>query len=388
MGRMAAEIAALLSDRDLLPPGSGADLALRVQALRQADRQVPRGRLEQARKLARQIVQRARSADDQADADPGLLLALAFPDRVAQARGGRGRFRLANGRGAWLGEDDALAGSSWLVAAELDGQAREARIFLAAEIDIGALETALGARIETRDVVDWDDQRGRILARRQRCLGALVLKDELLAQPDAATLEAGLLAAVRRKGINSLPWSESARQWQARVRRLNAIWPEDWPKVDDEALLERLEDWLLPFLAGARRWADVEKLDLMNALNSLLDYPQQQALAQLMPTRLEIPTGRSVAIDYTAEGGPVLAAKLQSLLGWRASPTVARGRIPIVVHLLSPAGRPLAVTADLASFWANAYPEVRKDMRGRYPKHPWPEDPLTATASETTKRRS
>jgi ATP-dependent helicase HrpB len=404
MSRMSAELAALLSDRDLLPPGSGSDLALRLQALRHADRGVPRGRLAQARKLARQIAQRARFDNDRdghrddnrhdkrhdkrAHEDPGLLLALAFPDRVAQARGGRGRFRLANGRGAWLAEDDALAGSDWLVAAELDGQAREARIFLAAAVDPAAIESALSGQIETREVVDWDDQRGRVAARRQRCLGRLVLDETLLEQPGSATLEAGLLGAVRRKGIASLPWTEATRQWQARVGRLNSIWPEDWPKVDDDTLLERLDDWLLPFLAGARRWADVEKLDLINALNSLLDYPQQQALAQLMPIRLEIPTGRSVAIDYMAEGGPVLASKLQSLFGWKTSPTVARGHIPIVVHLLSPAGRPLAVTADLASFWANAYPEVRKDMRGRYPKHPWPEDPLSARPLDGVKRRA
>lgn len=387
--KLAAELAALLSDRDLLSPGSGTDLSLRIHALRQGAPGLPRARLEPARKLARQLSAGSASGASTSE-DIGQLLALAFPDRIAQARGGRGRFLLANGRGAFLPEDDALAGQPWLVAAELDGQAREARIFLAAAIDPAVLEETLAAHIEPIELADWDDRRGTIVARRQRRLGALVLEERELGQPGRATLEAGLVAALRRKGIASLKWTPAARQWQARVELLRSLWPQAWPAVDDQSLLATLEDWLLPFLAGARRWSDVEKVDLNTALNNLLDYGQQQSLTVLAPTRIEIPTGRQVTIDYTAEGGPVLATKLQSVFGWKASPTVAGGQVPIVLHLLSPAGRPLAVTADLASFWANAYPAVRKDTRGRYPKHPWPEDPLSALPREGVKhpRRS
>ena len=386
-GRLAAELAALLSDRDPLPPGSGADLGLRIRALRQGGSGLPRARLEPARKLARQLLSRS-AGEPGREENIGQLLALAFPDRIAQARGSRGRFLLANGRGALVPEDDALAGQPWLVAAELDGQAREARIFLAAAVDQSVLEQTLGRHIEQFELADWDDRRGTIVARRQRRLGALVLEERQLDRPSAETLEAGLVSAIRRKGLASLNWTPVARQWQARIELLRTLSPGEWPMVDDQTLLTKLEDWLLPFLAGARRWSDVDKVDLGTALNNLLGYEQQQSLSTLTPIRIEIPTGRQVLIDYCAKGGPVLATKLQSVFGWKASPTVARGQVPIVLHLLSPAGRPLAITADLASFWATGYPEVRKDMRGRYPKHPWPEDPTTATPAEGVKKKT
>jgi ATP-dependent helicase HrpB len=184
-----------------------------------------------------------------------------------------------------------------------------------------------------------------------------------------------------------LPWNDASRQWCARVRLLARTFPGDWPEVDDDALLATLETWLSPFLVGMQRWADLARMNLLPALNSLLDYRQQQQLDELAPGALTIPTGQSVSLDYTADNGPVLAAKLQALFGWTETPRVAGGRVPVVIHLLSPAQRPLAVTADLGSFWRNAYPEVRKDMRGRYPKHPWPEDPFTAEPQQGTKKR-
>ena len=384
---LAAELAALLSDRDLLGPAAGTDITRRIDALRGKGERVARGRLARARKLAGQIAGGNTDHANDVETDVGRLLALAFPDRIARARGGRGRFRLSNGRGAFMFEDDPLAGEGWLVAAELDGQARESRIFLAAAIDPAVLETDLADHMTTETSADWDDKRGTVIARRQRKLGSVVLESTELDRPDPATIQAGLLAAVRRKGLDALPWNESARQWQARVNLLHGLRPERWPGVNDEALLESLEDWLAPFLAGMSRWRDIEQLDLAGALNAVLDHDRQRDLARLAPTHLEIPTGRRVRVDYTAEGGPVLATKLQSVFGWRQSPKIADGRIPVVLHLLSPAQRPLAVTADLASFWTNAYPEVRKDMRGRYPKHPWPEDPLTASPAEGTRRR-
>ena len=385
-GRLAAELAALLSDRDLMPPASGSDLALRLEALRHGHARVSLARMKPVRQLSDTLSRGESKARTDKAPSIGELLALAFPDRVAQARGGRGRFLLSNGRGAFLPEDDPLAGADWLVAAELDGQAREARIFLAAAISQGGLESVLKARIKDIETAEWDEARGRVVALRQRRLGALVLAQSELAQPPAAVLEAGLLAAVRAKGLDALPWTPAARQWQGRVNCLQRLCPEDWPSVDDASLLETLEDWLGPFLHGARKWRDIERLNLQSALKSRLEPARWSELDRLAPVSLRIPTGRMVELDYQTEGGPVLATKLQSVFGWKTTPSIADGKLPVVLHLLSPAGRPLAVTADLASFWANAYPEVRKDMRGRYPKHPWPEDPLDAPAMEGVKK--
>ncbi|MCC5865390.1 MAG: ATP-dependent helicase HrpB [Wenzhouxiangella sp.] len=385
-GQLAAELSALLSDRDLLGPGHGADMYLRLQALRHGQAGLPKGRLKQARELARRLSKASKSGREIGEENIGALLVLAFPDRIGQARGARGRYRLSNGRGASLAEDDALAGSQWLVAAELDGQAREARIFLAASVEQAQIEALFKDKIETVETADWDERRGTVVARRQRRLGALVLDEQELDRPDPTTIEAGLLAAVRSKGLESLPWTNAARQWQARVELLRSLWPNDWPAVDDASLAARLDEWLQPYLAGLRRWLDMENLDLLSVLSGQLDHGQRQRLAELAPASLTIPTGREVRLDYQAEGGPVLATKLQSVFGWDCSPRVAGGKVPVVLHLLSPARRPLAITADLGSFWTNAYPEVRKDMRGRYPKHPWPEDPVSAVASDGVKR--
>ncbi|TVS11074.1 MAG: ATP-dependent helicase HrpB [Wenzhouxiangella sp.] len=383
----AAELAALLSDRDLLPPGSGSDLALRVQALHRAWPGVSRGRRNAARQLADALSRGSGDAPPARTGSIGKLLAFAFPDRIARSRGGRGRFLLSNGRGASLPEDDPLAGEEWLVAAELDGKARDSRIFLAASITHEDIEAVLGRRIRVEETADWDEARGRVVARRRRLLGALVLQETELERPSAAVHEAGLLAAIRSRGLDRLAWTESTRQWRARVACLHRLWPDEWPAVDDAALLRSLPDWLGRFVHGARSWREIENLDLRPALRSLIEPGRWQALDELAPAAMLLPTGRKVALDYTGQGGPVLATKLQSVFGWTATPTVARGRVPVVLHLLSPAGRPLAVTSDLASFWANAYPEVRKDMRGRYPKHPWPEDPLSAPPSHGVKRR-
>ena len=214
----------------------------------------------------------------------------------------------------------------------------------------------------------------------------MILAENELPKPAAALIEQALLNAVRKVGLQSLPWTDSATQWCSRVGLLAKQFPDEWPDVSDAALLASLEDWLLPFLSGMQRWSDLKNLNLINALQALLDYPQQQQLNTLAPAALTIPTGQTIRLDYTAENGPVLAAKLQALFGWTQTPTVAAGKVAVVIHLLSPAQRPLAVTADLENFWRNVYPEVRKDIRGRYPKHPWPEDPFTAQAQQGVKR--
>ncbi|MBL3556280.1 MULTISPECIES: ATP-dependent helicase HrpB [Marinobacter] len=390
-GYLAAELAALLEERDLAGRSSGADMQERVRILRnQAGRHgVDAARVKAiAKSVSRLAGQLARPSEVPADDEVGRLLALAYPDRVARKRRGEvPRYQLSNGRGAVLRDDDPLARHQWLATAELDGMAREATIYLAAPVDPALLEQDLATHIHEQDEAVWDDSRGTVIARRVRKLGQLVLEEKALPTPSAELVQQGLLAAVRKKGVKSLPWIPAAEQWLARVALLARCFPGDWPDVSEEWLADNLDTWLGPFLTGLSRWRDLEKLNLHQVLASLLDYQQQTTLEDLAPTRLTIPTGQQVTLDYTAENGPVLAAKLQALFGWTETPTVARGRVPVVIHLLSPAQRPLAVTADLASFWRNAYPEVRKDMRGRYPKHPWPEDPFSAEASQGTKKR-
>lgn len=392
LGGPAAALAALLEDRDLLGPGAGADMHERIRVFygERRDGMVDAARIKAVRKAADRLGESPTAGDPvPPETEVGRLLALAYPDRVARRRPGNApRYRLSNGRGAALRADDPLARHDWLVAPELDGRAREATIYLAAPVEMPVLEQDLAGHIRETEEAIWDDDKGTVIARRVRKLGELVLAEKRLSYVAPELVQRGLMAAVRKKGLASLAWNEESRQWRARVRLLAATFPEEgWPDTSDDTLLATLEQWLGPFLPGINRWSDLAGLDLMAALTSLLEYPDQQRLPSLAPTHLTIPTGQRVRLDYTAENGPVLAAKLQALFGWTETPTVATGRVPVLLHLLSPAQRPLAVTADLASFWRNVYPEVRKDMRGRYPKHPWPEDPFTAEAQQGTKKR-
>jgi len=382
-GRLAAELAALLAERDLMPRDSGADMHTRIAILRggQQGHGVDRGRLQLVREGARRLQTKAGPQQPEHNDAMGMLLALAFPDHVASRRpGGSPRYLLSNGRGALLRDDDGLAGASWLVAADMDGQAREARIFLAAAISQAALEEVLAPVIRSQDVLAWDSSSQSVLARRQRRLGALVLEDRPLPQADPQAIQAVLLAAIREAGVQVFPWTDTLRQWQARVQITHGLEPDHWPDTSDESLLATLETWAAPFLAGTSRFSQLANFPLHDALFGLLDWPQRQKLDEELPQRIDVPSGSSITIDYCAEHGPVLAVKLQEMFGLATTPTLARGRVPLTIHLLSPAQRPLAVTSDLASFWKNAYVEVRKDMRGRYPRHPWPEDPMTAVA--------
>lgn len=387
--KTAARLAALLGERDLLGPNAGADITYRLLMLTGEYRasSPDRARLDALRRAVDRLLPGRGAADVDNRQPAGRLLALAYPDRIALKRSGdANRYQLSNGRGARLREEDGLGQSDWLVAAELDGQARESLIYLAAATDRATLESDMASHIETVDEARWDDSRGTVVARRVQRLGALILHQQALPDPGPDQIRLGLLTAVREKGIASLPWTDAARQWCARVRHMRTLEPEAWPDTSDVALLGTLEQWLAPFLAGVRNWKGLQQIPLLDALHTLIDYPQQQRLNRELPTTLDIPTGQTARLDYTADNGPVLATKLQTLFGWRETPRLANGRIPVVIHLLSPAQRPLAVTADLASFWRQAYPEVRKEQRGRYPKHPWPEDPLTAEAKLGTKK--
>ena len=400
-GRLAAGIAALLGERDILktaPRERDADLRWRIELFqeRRRSQELPRGvsldrgALERVRQVARQFERQLRLGDKE-EPDPreaGRVLALAYPDRVAQRRpGGLGQFLLSNGRGAELPPSDPLAAEEFLAVAELDGERRVARIFLAAPLLRSEIEEDFAATIATTDSIAWDGREGAVLARRQERLGALVLKDEPLGKPPVERVAAALLDGIRELGLAALPWTREAEGVRRRVLFLRRLESEErWPDLSDAALAATLDEWLLPFLGGITRRSQLERLDLAAILRSRLDQEQQQALDRLAPTHVVVPSGSRLPIDYAGDE-PVLAVRLQELFGARATPTVAGGRVTIILHLLSPAGRPLQVTRDLAGFWAGSYPQVRKEMRGRYPKHSWPEDPLSAPPTARAKRR-
>jgi ATP-dependent helicase HrpB len=318
----------------------------------------------------------------------GILLACAYPDRIARRRG-HASFQLVNGRAATLDAGDALANAEWIVAAELGARAGDAsdRVFLAAVLDPAAFARELAFMVETREQADWDEAEGRFVAERRRQVGALVLERERLATLPPGAKRGALCAWLRRRGLERLPWTPELAQWRARVALLHALEPGRWPDVSDAALLAGLEDWLGPALDAVGTQAALARIDLAAALQALLPWPLPRELERLAPARIAVPSGSQHVIDYTVSP-PVLAVKLQEMFGCAGTPRIADGRVALQLHLLSPARRPLAVTQDLATFWRNAYPEVRKETRGRYPKHPWPEDPLAAVPTRHTKSRS
>ncbi|MFZ5756186.1 MAG: ATP-dependent helicase HrpB [Pseudomonadota bacterium] len=385
--RLAADIAALLSERDIAGRDAGVDLHARIELLRGGQAHGgDRARLAALRESARRLDMRGSGDAPEQPETAGLLLALAYPDRVARRRSADGhRYLLANGRGALLPEGDPLAKHEWLVCADLDGEAREARIYLAAPVSRAGIERVLAKEITEQDQTGWDAASESVIAKRRRCLGALVLEEKILPAPSAEQVLAALLAAIRERGLAALPWDDACRQWRARVQLLHGLDAAGWPDLSDAALLATLEDWLAPFLSGMNRLAQLKQLALPAALRSLLPYAQQQRLEELAPERWQVPTGSAIAIDYCAENGPVLAVKLQEMFGATVTPAVAQGRVPLTLHLLSPAQRPVAVTRNLVTFWQQGYPDVRKDLRGRYPKHPWPEDPLAAAPQRGVK---
>ncbi len=383
-GALAAKLAVILSERDILRD-AGSDMTLRVQAL-DSGQGVDRARLHFLRQAVRRLDDGKgdRRYDDDA---VGQLLALAFPDRLGKRRpGGPARYLLRNGRGAVLPDYDALAASTWLVAASLDGAGREARIFLAAPVSAASIDNLFAEQIVERDEAGWDDNSNAVRGWQRRCLGALVLAQRSSALSDPALIAEGMLAGIRRLGSGCLPWTDALQQWRARVAVMAALEPDRWPQLDDDMLLATLEQWALPWLAGISRRDQLKQFPLQAALNAMLDKPQRDMLGTLLPTHIRVPTGSEIAIDYQVEGGPVLAVKLQELFGLTETPGLAGGRVPLTIHLLSPARRPVAVTADLASFWQQGYPQVRKELRGRYPKHPWPEDPLAAAPQRGVKQ--
>ncbi|QQX58205.1 ATP-dependent helicase HrpB [Pseudomonas chlororaphis] len=401
LANMACDVAALLGERDILR-GGGADLHSRLVLLSGEERAArgAQGGVQRARQLARQYRGYLRGQPSQAVADPdhprwlGALLALAYPDRVAQQRRpGGAEYRLANGRAALFSETDSLMKQPWLVIADLgsrQGQ-REERIYLAADFDPALFDSVLAEQVRSVDQLDWDEREGVLRAERQRKVGELVLSREPLTGLDEVARCQALVNLVRRKGLELLPWTPELRQWQARVALLRQLDLEakgesQWPDVSDTALLKSLESWLLPYLGKVSRLSHFANLELASIVHNLLPWPLPQRLDELAPHHLTVPSGSSIRLDYS-EQPPILAVRLQELFGLAETPRIAGGRQVVKLHLLSPARRPVQVTQDLANFWHSTYAEVKKDLKGRYPKHYWPDDPLVAEATARAKPR-
>ena len=386
-GGLAADVAAVLHESGLRDRST--DVTARLAALHRP-RDGQRAAATRARADARSW-RRLVGAEGQPGGAPedavGLIVALGYPDRIGMARPGqRGELLLRNGRGAFVDGVDPLAGAAFVAVAELDGRATRARIFLGAPLAEEDVRLVAGDRIETADEVGWDDRSGDVVARRVERFGALELSTAPLADPPAGGIRSALLEGIRATGTSLLAWDAEARALQARLGFLHRLDPLHWPDVDDDALVADAEARIAPYLDRARRARDLRSVDVREVLLHGLDWEQRSAVDRLAPPRLVVPSGNTHRVDYSTDP-PVLAVKLQELFGSTETPTVADGRVPVVLHLLSPAGRPLQVTQDLASFWTGAYTQVRADMRGRYPKHPWPEDPTTAEPTARTKRR-
>lgn len=382
-GRTACRLAALLEDRDPLR-GAGADISLRLRALTGGD--APPQAMGAVKRIGAEAARLARRLSATGDGgDAGALIALAFPDRIALRRAGDApRYLLSGGKGARLPDDDGLAGQRLLAVADIDGaDGREAVIRLAAPLATSDLEDLFGDRIEWREVCEWSRRERKVIARRRRMLGALVLEDRIWrdAPPDA--IAEGMAAGVRDLGISALPWTAAARRVQAR-----AVWARaggaDAPELSDEGLLARLDDWLTPHLTGMASAGDLSRLDMTALLRDALGWDGAQAVDRAAPSHFVAPTGTKAPVDYSG-AAPSAAIRLQELFGLDVHPVVA-GR-PLLLELLSPAGRPVQMTADLPGFWRSSYEDVRKDMRGRYPRHPWPEAPQSAAPTRRVKPR-
>ncbi|WP_300786859.1 ATP-dependent helicase HrpB [uncultured Desulfovibrio sp.] len=402
---LACCLAVLLEDRDPLPQAD-ASLLHRLDRLCRgpsSDRETGDGvigRLRQwARQLTRLLICPPQGLFEEAQrqsVSTGLLTALTFPERVAQRTGevdGQAHYVLRCGSRAFLPLTDPLARQPFLAVAVLDGGHRRhvqgadrGRIRLAVPLPPAEVESLFSAALQRENRVEVTDE-GRIIARQQRRLDALVLEDLPLPRPDGSACAQALCGYIRRKGLACLPWSEAMRQWRARVALLHEQEGEPWPAVTDAALLEHLEDWLAPFLDNCTDLQRLSPARLAEALRALLPYPLPRRLEELAPTQWTSPAGITHPIVYGEEGGPHVAAKLQEFFGCTQTPAILGGRLPLLLHLLSPAGRPLQVTRDLVAFWANGYRQVRAEMRGRYPKHPWPEDPLAAPPAARTKKQ-
>jgi ATP-dependent helicase HrpB len=406
----AAELAAFMSERDGLGRAAGADITSRIEQVRGPARDRIRAAAKQIRQIAEQNSSSGRKPGpigsdpqgspptDHARGFPasagmtemgmGVLVALAWPDRIAQARGGDRRYRLSGGGGAILFEHDSLAIHDWLAVATTNGASGDQKIYLAAPLSLAEIEEYFASQIETRDGVFWDGRAKAVSASRKRMLGALVLEEKPTPKADPELMTAAMVEGLRDMGLSVLPWTDATNALRTRARFLRRLFPDDgWPDLSDNVLMEGIGDWLKPYLVGLTRKTHLERLDMHQIVQSLIPHDLQRRMDRLAPVRIEVPSGADVRIDYDTGGDPVLRVRLQEMFGLARTPAIAEGRSPLRIELLSPAGRPLAVTQSLETFWTNGYPSVRSGMRGRYPKHSWPEDPLNAAPAKPRRPR-
>jgi ATP-dependent helicase HrpB len=374
---LAADLAALLEERDPIRGREApSDINLRLELLHGGDHPAAdRGTIQRIRRAAALHRRRLKlHGTALPGGEAGPLLAAGFPDRIAAKRGSMdGAFRLASGQGARLAATDSLGKAQLLAVADLELAGTEARIRMATPLDLATLERRFPERLRWEEGAAFDARAGAVLARKRRMFGPLVLEEHILPTPDPATVAAALARALAERGFRDLDWTEAAKQLRARIARLAAL-EEGWPDLSDAALAASAEEWLAPHLHGRTKLSEAKALDLAGVLRNLLPWERQKRLDTALPARLDLPGGRTAALDYTAET-PTLEARAQHLFGLDGLPPLAEGRVKLQVALLSPAGRPIAVTGDLAGFWRGSWAEVRKEMRGRYPKHDWPEEP-------------
>ncbi len=400
-GQLGCEIAAILNERDFLKMPireRSADLQIRVDLV-----QTP-PHIHRETSMDQAIYQRVQKVVEQLktllppssqNTHPnfrnnlvGLLLAFAYPDRIAQRQNQQlGYYRLANGKSAVFKESESLATEEYIVIAELDGTKPHAHIFLAAPINLEELEEQCPDLFLKMDCVQWDEHQSSVYARREHRLGELIIDHYPLTETSSHLVISALIEGIRQKGLSCLPWTKDLRNWQARITYIRKTLGKgsDYPDASDQHLLETIESWLEPYLSGMSSLAEVKRMKLHIPLHALLNWKQQQTLEHHAPTHLVVPTGSRIALDYYSQDIPVLAVRLQEMFGQVETPKLAEGKGSVLLHLLSPARRPIQVTQDLASFWKNGYEEVKKELKGRYPKHSWPDNPLDAQPTRRTK---
>jgi len=390
---LAIDLVCLLEERDPLGKHAGADITLRIDALlawreerrTQADKNILE-RIERSVQAWRKIFSLKTSTYTFQHEDIGWLIAAAYPERIAKLTDKtHARYKMANSRTVRLHDQDALVQEEWLAVAHADAGIGEGRIFLAAPLNPFHLQD----RMEKNIRISWDENKGVLLQQEEICIGSLIVSTKQLKEVDEKTRIKALCEAVKKEGFRLFNWDEACQQWQARVLNLR-IWrtDEDWPDVSIDILLSTVDEWLPLYLKDVRRKEDFKKLPLIELLNSILTWEQSQTLSKLAPTTLEVPSGSDIKLDYKTDGSsPVLSVRLQELFGLTETPKINDGKTKVLIHLLSPGYKPVQVTQDLKSFWQNTYPEVRKELRMRYPKHSWPEDPWTAQAVRGVKKR-
>ncbi len=404
-GELACRLAAFLERRDFILQGAGprdSDIRTRMEILEAVlndrpsagvgvsfDHAACRAMRKEIAHFKRQFAIRSEPVDI---ARTGVLLAMAYPDRIGMKRPGSDRrYLLSNGRGACFPDIEPLCAEELIVAPHLDGAETETSIFLAAPLSIRDLERHFPHRFERTRSVRFDDATRGVSALERVRFGALTVDEKKIPNPGQQEVARALLEGIRRNGIRTLPWDKKLENWMARVAFLGRVFGQEetssapaWPDMSDEALLDSLEDWLLPFIAGVGRLDRIKPPDLKAALENMLTWKQKKDLERLAPSHFTVPSGSRIPVDYKSGEQPVLAVRLQEMFGLAQHPTVADGKSKLLLHLLSPAHRPVQITGDLAGFWKKTYHDVKKDLKGRYPKHPWPEDPANA---EPTSRR-